>query len=63
VIDQVRAWAKQHDLEVSFVLEHWAERAAIREFEGRQSRQDAEVGAFDDVRSWYGPALPDGSRE
>lgn len=32
------------------VLELWAERAAIREYEGGQSRADAEASAVDDVR-------------
>lgn len=32
------------------VLELWAERAAIREYDGGQSRADAEAGAVEDVR-------------
>ena len=33
-----------------FPLEWWAERAAIREVDGGQSREDAEREAFDEVR-------------
>ena len=32
------------------LVEQWAERAAIREFEGGQSRADAERDALEDVR-------------
>ena len=32
------------------LVEEWTERAAIREFEGGQSRADAERDALDDVR-------------
>ena len=32
------------------VIEWWAERAAIREVDGGQSREDAEREAFDEVR-------------
>jgi hypothetical protein len=32
------------------VLEMWAERAAIREYEGGQPRADAEASAVEDVR-------------
>lgn len=32
------------------LVEAWAERAAIREYEGGQSRTDAERDALDDVR-------------
>jgi hypothetical protein len=35
------------------VVEQWAERAAIREFEGGQSRADAERDALDDVRATH----------
>jgi hypothetical protein len=33
------------------VLEAWAERAAIREFDGGQARADAERAALDDLRA------------
>jgi hypothetical protein len=33
------------------VVEQWAERAAIREFEGGQSRADAEHDALEDIRA------------
>lgn len=33
--------------------ELWTERAGIREYDGRQSRVEAEDGALDDVRSMY----------
>ena len=32
------------------LVEAWAERAAIREYEGGQSRADAERDALDDIR-------------
>ena len=33
------------------LVEQWAERAAIREFEGGQSRDDAERDALEDIRA------------
>ena len=35
------------------VVEQWAERAAIREFEGGQARADAERDALDDIRALH----------
>jgi len=32
------------------LVEYWSERAAIREIDGGQSRDDAEQGALDDIR-------------
>ena len=32
----------------------WQERAAIREFDGGMSREDAEAAAYDDVMAWRG---------
>ena len=37
-------------IDVDAALEQWAERAAIREFEGGLSRKDAEREALDDLR-------------
>jgi hypothetical protein len=42
--------AKKLGLDALDVIERWAERAAIREYEGGQTRQDAERDAFEDVR-------------
>lgn len=44
------------------VLELWAERAAIREYEGGQSRADAEAAAVDDVRSQLASPIVIGER-
>lgn len=43
--------AERLGLSTEAVLELWAERAAIREYEGGQSRADAEAAAVDDVRA------------
>lgn len=42
--------AERLGLAAETVLELWAERAAIREYEGGQSRADAEAAAVEDVR-------------
>jgi hypothetical protein len=44
------ALAERLGLAVDDVLEWWAERAAVREFEGGQPRAAAELAAFDDAR-------------
>lgn len=43
--------ARSAGVPVDDVLELWNERAAIREYEGGQSRTDAEAAALDDVRA------------
>lgn len=43
--------AERLGLSTETVLELWAERAAIREYEGGQLRADAEAAAVDDVRA------------
>lgn len=48
---RVRLWAERWQLDVSGVLEDFGERAALREYLGELSRADAEVAAFDDVKS------------
>ena len=40
-------------IDISAALEHWGERAAIREFEGGLSREDAERAALDDLRALH----------
>lgn len=45
--------ARSAGLPVDDVLELWNERAAIREYEGGQSRADAEHAALDDVRATF----------
>jgi hypothetical protein len=44
-LDALKRIAKPFDL----VLEYWNERAAIREYDGGQSRADAERDALKDV--------------
>jgi hypothetical protein len=44
------ALAERLGVAAETVLELWAERAAIREYEGGQSRADAEACAVEDVR-------------
>jgi hypothetical protein len=45
------------------VLELWAERAAIREYEGGQARADAESAAVDDVRAALATPIVIGERK
>ena len=49
-IEPLRPW-KREQLGRGADVSAWAERAAIREFEGGQSRDDAERDALDDVRA------------
>ncbi len=42
--------ARTLGVDAEALVEEWTERAAIREFEGGQSRADAERDALDDVR-------------
>lgn len=42
--------AEQSGVDPDELLEWWGERAAIREIDGGQSREDAERGALDDMR-------------
>lgn len=48
--DAVRELARDLGIDAEALVEEWAERAAIREFEGGLARDDAERAAFDDVR-------------
>lgn len=43
--------ARTLGVDADALVEQWAERAAIREFEGGQSRADAERDALEDVRA------------
>lgn len=47
------AWVKEHKAEVMQEIwpeyDDFEERAAIREFDGGQSREDAEAAAYDEV--------------
>lgn len=43
--------ARTLGVDADALVEQWAERAAIREFEGGQSRADAEREALEDVRA------------
>lgn len=45
--------ARTLGVDADALVEQWTERAAIREFEGNQSRADAERDALDDVRLLY----------
>ena len=42
--------AERAGVEPDDLIEYWSERAAIREIDGGQSREDAEHGALDDIR-------------
>jgi hypothetical protein len=42
--------AEKSGVDPDELVEWWAERAAIREIDGGQSREDAERGALDDMR-------------
>jgi hypothetical protein len=54
--------ARQLDCIPDDVIERWEERAAIREHDGGQPRADAELAAFDDVRTEMELALVAGPR-
>jgi len=45
--------ARTLGVDAEALVEQWAERAAIREFEGGQARADAERDALDDVRAMH----------
>lgn len=53
--DAVRALARRARRSESDLLEEWAERAAIREFDGGQYRAAAEAAALDDIRARHEP--------
>lgn len=55
--------AERLGLAAEGVLELWAERAAIREYEGGQSRADAETAAVDDVRAALATPIVVGERK
>lgn len=55
--------AERLGLSAETVLELWAERAAIREYEGGQPRFDAELGAVDDVRTQLASPIVVGERK
>ena len=42
--------ARRLGLDQEQLLEWWAERAAVREFDGGLTREAAELAAFDDLR-------------
>jgi hypothetical protein len=48
----IESMATTHGVPVLDCLEFYLERAAIREFDGNQSRPDAESGAVEDVKIW-----------
>jgi hypothetical protein len=45
--------ARAVGIDATALVEEWSERAAIREFEGGQSRADAERDAVEDLRARY----------
>lgn len=55
--------AERLGLAVETVLELWAERAAIREYEGGQARAQAEAAAVDDVRTMLATPIVIGERK
>ena len=48
-----RVLARTLGVDADALVEEWAERAAIREFEGGQARADAERDALDDVSALH----------
>jgi hypothetical protein len=46
--------AEKSGVDPDELLEWWGERAAIREIDGGQSREDAERGALEDMREMIG---------
>lgn len=48
--EAVADMARRHGLDVADLLEHWSERAAIRQYLGEQDRDEAERLAVEDVR-------------
>lgn len=53
--DAVIALTKRVRREQAEVIEAWEERAAIREYDGKQWRSSAEASALDDVRRIFEP--------
>lgn len=51
--DDALAWVKEHRAEIMREIwpayDDWEERAAIREYDGGQPREDAEKAAYEDV--------------
>jgi hypothetical protein len=52
-LEQCAELARARGLDVEAVVEAWTERAAIREYDGGQSRAAAEHDAFDDVQALF----------
>ncbi len=48
----VRTLARRFGVDEEHLVERWSERAAIREYDGGMSREDAETSALADVRRW-----------
>jgi hypothetical protein len=48
----VRTLAHRFHVDEADLVERWSERAAMREYEGGMSREDAETAALADVRRW-----------
>lgn len=48
-LERIAATSGRNTLDV---LEFFLERAAIRQYDGSLSRDEAELGAMDDVRKW-----------
>lgn len=53
-LEQVRLLGEQAGVDIDEVVELWSERAAVREYDGGQSRADAERDAVGDVRRLIG---------
>ena len=47
--------AKRFGADPDDVIEWWLERASVREYDGGQSRADAEAAALDDARAEFDP--------
>jgi hypothetical protein len=50
--DAIERMSVRYGVPVLDAQEFWAERAAIREYEGGLSRNDAETAAIDDTETW-----------
>ena len=50
--DRIESLASSHGVAPLDVLEFYLERAAIREYDGGLSRNDAETAALGDVEQW-----------
>ena len=48
----VRTLARRFGVDEADLVERWSERAAVREYDGGMTREQAETAALADVRAW-----------